>query len=123
MLVSLEVSSSRNLRNIDLQAFNKDFHTSLNSEVTGSENNVNCVINDFEKALTVTLDKHVTVTKKTCSNRVRQTCYNHEIHEARRVRHKLQKKWRKTGLENHHQLYLAQLDLVNNMIENAKKFI
>ena len=59
--------------------------------------------------------------QKTCSNRVRQPCYNHEIHEARRVRCKSENKWQKTGLEVHHQLYLDQLEPVNTIIENAKE--
>ena len=117
--VQKEVISSRNIRNIDLQAFSNDFQVSLNSEDIDSEN-VNFVINDFEKSVTVTPDKHAPVTKKTCSNRVRQPWYNHEIHEARRGR-KSEKKWRKTGLKIHHQLYLDQPDLYYTMIENAKK--
>ena len=62
--VQKEVSSSRNFRNSDTVKCNNEFQTSLNPEVIDSENNVYLVINDFEKAVTATLDKHAPVTKK-----------------------------------------------------------
>ena len=56
-----------------------------------------------------------------CSHRVHQPWYNTNIHEARRIHRKHEKKWRKTGLEVHHELYLTQNNLVNTMIEDSKK--
>ena len=75
----------------------------------------------YEKAVTSTLDKHAPATKRSCRRRVRQPWYCKDIHEARGVRRKYEKKWRKTGLEVHHQVYLEQHTLVNTMIENSKK--
>lgn len=119
--VQKEEISFRNFKNIDLDAFKNDFWSTMNCEDCISEDDVNSVIINFENALSVTVDKHAPVIKKTRSSRIHQPWYSNEIHEARRVRRRYEKQWRKTGLEVHHQLYLEQLELVNTMIENAKK--
>ena len=97
--------------------FNKSF-TLLTAKATDDADKITkCYIN----AVTHTLDRHASSTERTCSNRARQPWYNSEIHSERRVRRKLEKKWRKTGLEVDHQCYVEQNKTVNSMIEESKK--
>ncbi|XP_072015021.1 uncharacterized protein [Amphiura filiformis] len=116
-----EIISARKVKDIDSVSFESDFHSALISS-NNTPDDANAAVEMFEKAVTLTLDKHAPATERTCNRRVRQPWYGKEIHEARRVRRKLEKKWRRTGrLEVHHQLYLDQHKLVNTMIESAKK--
>ena len=55
------------------------------------------------------------------TNRPHQRWYNSDIHVARRFRRKYERMWRKSKLEVHHELYVAQRIVVNDLIDNAKK--
>ena len=115
-----EVITTRKFRSIDPKAFDNDFKLNLET-VSQTSDDINTVTEHFETATNLTLEAHAPVSTRTCSQRVRQPWYNTDIHEARRIRRKHEKKWRKTGLEVHHKLYLTQNNLVNTMIENSKK--
>ena len=54
------------------------------------------------------------------SNRCRLPWYTEEIMEARRLRRKLERKWRKSHLDQDRSCYLDQVNLVNDMITRAK---
>ena len=64
---------------------------------------------------------HAHVLKRSLNARRRQSWYNSYIDEARRVRRKFEKKWRKTGLEVYHQLYINENKTLIGLIENANK--
>ena len=115
-----QVTSTRKLRSIDSEAFCIDFNATLVSlgETSG---NVNCAVKNFETAVNTTLDKHAPASKRTSSQRIRQPWYTSDIHVARRVRRKYEKKWRRTRLEVHHEQYADQNRLVNSMIQDSKK--
>ena len=116
-----EVISSRKVKDIDSMSFESDFHSAL-IYLNINADDANAVVEMYEKVVTLTLDKHAPATERTCSCRVCQPWYSREIHEVRKVRRKLEKKWRRTGrLEVHHQLYLEQHKLANTKIESAKK--
>ena len=115
-----KVTSSRNIKNIDQQAF-KDHFSEKFSSLNANADDANVVTEGYENAITATLDIYAPATKRSCTNRARQPWYNSDIHVARRARCKCEKRWRKTRLEADHQLYLEELQRVNTMIDNAKK--
>ena len=115
-----KVTSSRNIKNIDQQAF-KDHFSEKFSSLNANADDANVVTEGYENAITATLDIYAPATKRSCTNRARQPWYNSDIHVARRARRKCEKRWRKTRLEADHQLYLEELQRVNTMIDNAKK--
>ncbi len=84
-------------------------------------NNVDCLSEAFEEYVTKTIDRYAPALEKTRPVRMRQPWYNSSIHEARRIRRKREKKWRKTRLEVHHQEYIEQNKNVSNLIDEAKK--
>jgi hypothetical protein len=118
--VQKEVIISRKVKDINPEAFHQDFFTTLTS-LGKTSNDVNSALCKYEKAAKLTLDKHAPLTKRTCSQRIRQPWYTSDIHIARRVRRKHEKIWRKTRLEVHHQLYLNQNKVVNTLIDDSKK--
>ncbi|XP_072042975.1 uncharacterized protein [Amphiura filiformis] len=71
------------------------------------------------RRLNQVLDKHAPV-KNTTRSRPSNPWYNEEIHQSRRFRRKLERKWRKSRLESDRQQYITQRTVTNEMIEMSK---
>ena len=67
---------------------------------------VESAILQYDSALRTIINKHAPV--KTITIRSEAEWYTEEIHKARRIRRKLERKWRKTGLEVDFQIYSNQ---------------
>ena len=52
-------------------SFESDFHSAL-IYLNNNTDDANAVVDMYEKAVTLTLDKHAPATERTCSRRVRQ---------------------------------------------------
>ena len=113
-------STNRNFRTIDTANFQKELKLKFNNIIAGVDY-IDCLTEAFEECTINSLDHFAPVSMKTRKTRIRQPWYNSNIHEARRIRRKCEKKWRKTRLEVHHQLYIEQNRTVNCRIEEAKK--
>ena len=105
--------SSRKLHTINQGAFQTDL--TLEFEILSQCESVNDVVMLYDRAITNTLDKHVPVKVSV------RTWYNHDIHTARRIRRRFERKWRKIKLETDRQRYVDQRMVVNNLIDNAKQ--
>ncbi|XP_072020412.1 uncharacterized protein [Amphiura filiformis] len=114
------VSVTRNFRNIDTINFQKDLNSCF-VDILTRDDNVDYLSVAFEESIIKSLDLYAPVSKKTRSTRLRQPWYNSDIHSARRIRRTCEKKWRKTRLEVHHDMYIEQNKEVNKLIDRAKK--
>ncbi|XP_072017488.1 uncharacterized protein [Amphiura filiformis] len=108
---------TRNFKDIDL----KSFHDDLISDFDSQSDTVNDLVELYNNTIKNTLDKHAPTTVRSRTNRPHQPWYNTDIHVARRLRRKYERKWRTTGLEIHRQIYIDQRKMVNEMIDTAKK--
>ncbi len=112
------VVKTRNLREINLECFQSDLLSQFESH---SCTTVDDLVELYQTTVSQVLDKHAPVEtiERTC--RPRQPWYNSEIHDARRLRRKYERKWRKSKLDVDRQLYVDQRELVNNMTDKAKQ--
>ena len=111
--------SSRKLHTINQDAFQTDL--TLEFELLSQCECVNDVVMLYDRAITITLDKHAPVKVSVRKSRPRHPWYNHDIYTARRIRRRYERKWRKTRLETDRQQYVDQRMVVNNLIDNAKQ--
>ncbi|XP_072018308.1 uncharacterized protein [Amphiura filiformis] len=114
-----EVRNCRNFRNMDQTSLNNDLVCKFKMLVSES-NNSDLVTSKYNEIITDALDTHAPNTRKVCRARVRQPWYTQDIHKARRERRRLERRWRKSKSEAHHELYIAQNNVVNSMIETAQ---
>jgi hypothetical protein len=112
-----QVIVSRKLNSMDVPSFEADFHSLLESSDPPAED----LADHYNRAVCTTLDKHAPEVRSTRSTRLHHPWYNNSIHEARRVRRKHERKWRKSRLEVDHQLYAVQREHVNSLICVAKQ--
>jgi hypothetical protein len=117
---NVETFTARKFSNIDKESFQNDLGLRFRPLATPVAD-VNNLSEAYEKTVIETLDQHAPLVTRTRNARIRQPWYNSEIHQARRLRRKHEKKWRKTRLEIHHQLYIEHNITVNSLIEKAKK--
>ena len=71
---------------------------------------VESVVQQYDSSLRTSVDKHARVKYKTITIRSEAVWYSEDIHEARRIRRKLEleRKWRKNGLEVDLQIYCSK---------------
>ena len=74
----------------------------------------------YDYTLRTIIDKHAPVKSKAITIRSEAVWYTEEIHEARRIRRKLERKWRKSGLEVDFQIYTSQRQAVTRLVHKTK---
>ena len=92
----------RDIRGINHDRFEADLLEHLAS--VGINMGVSAVVDKYEHAVISTVDVHVT--KKMKTSRRKEPWYNDDIHNARALRRSHEKRWRKTKLEIHRQIYV-----------------
>ena len=73
----------------------------------------------YDSSLRMIIDKHAPVKSKTITIRSEAVWYTEEIHEAGRIRRKLERKWRKR-LEVDFQIYINQRQAVTRLVHATK---
>ncbi|XP_072033092.1 uncharacterized protein [Amphiura filiformis] len=111
--------ASRRLNQVNQDAFQADLSTEFASFDKKYEN-VNDMAMCYDTIVRQVLDKHAPV-KNTIRSRPSNPWYNEEIHQSRRFRRKLERKWRKSRLESDRQQYITQRTVTNEMIEMSKQ--
>lgn len=71
--------------------------------------------------MTSLLDKHAPLQKKTITVRPGFPWFNNEIKEAKRVRRKYERIWRRTGLESHRVNFTRARNHTNHVMEQARR--
>jgi hypothetical protein len=110
---------SRRLNSVDQQAFQADLAREFAS--SSHSDDVNDLVACYDDSVTLTLDKHAPVKCTTRSARAWHPWYDNDIHHARRLRRKLERKWRKSRLQTDRQVYIEQRTATNVLIETSKQ--
>ena len=67
------------------------------------------------------MDKHAPIKRKEITIDRNTSWYNHSIADAKSERPKAERKWRKSRLIVHYEIYVNVREKVNNLIDQAKK--
>jgi len=110
---------SRKFRSVDQHDFQVDlaaeFVTSIQCD------NVNDLVDLYDMAVKAIVNKHAPVSSSVRSSRSVYPWYNGDIHHARRLRRRLERRWRKSRLDVDRQQYIDQRTITNEMIDSAKQ--
>ena len=75
----------------------------------------------YNATLTTVLDKHAPVVTRRVTDRPSAPWMSAEIIAAKQQRRRAERKWRKSGLVVHRQIYASHRNKVNRMIRNARR--
>ena len=104
--------TSRNTRAIDTDVFRADMARAL----AGANG-----IEEFNAAARGVLDAHAPLVTRRVPARTAAPWMTEEIHEAKQTRRQAERQWRSTLLTVHRQIYCMQRQLVNSLIDSAKR--
>jgi hypothetical protein len=110
----------RNIKSIDTDLFKKDIQESTLANADGIDD-VATLVKVYDAVLSDLLDKHAPMKERKFTIRKESPWFTSEIGEAKRARRKAERKWRKTNLTIHRQIFLEAQQHVNNLIDHAKK--
>ena len=110
--------SYRQIHKINLESFEEDIKSS--TLVTDPPNNINDLLSQYNATLLTLLNKHAPLKTKTITLRQDNPWYTEEINIANKLRRQLEKKWRRTRLHIHKEIYQNQKQAVSNLISQAK---
>ena len=116
---SSQMRQVRNFKRMDHASFEADLISELADVDT--EQGVEIVLHQYEKALKSSIDKHAPMRTRTTQSRKREPWYNDDIHNARQLRRINETRWRETKLEIHLQIFVQHRSEVNTMISRAKQ--
>ena len=125
LLPSANPVLARTMRHLrDIRGINHDrFEADLLEHLASVDINmdVSAVVDQYEHAVISTVDVHAPVTTRMKTSRRKEPWYNDDIYNARALRRSNEKRWRKTKLEIHRQIYVQHRTAVNTMITRAKR--
>ena len=75
----------------------------------------------YNNELSAALDCLAPLKTRTIVHRPDSEWYSDDIRAAKQVRRRMERKWRKSGLQVHRELFIEQRDRINTMIEAAKQ--
>ena len=108
----------RKLKMIDHAHFTRDIRES--NLITNPKSDLSGLIDQYNETLRTILEKHAPLKSKTVTLRPSNPWYNENITEAKKKRKRLERRWRKTRLQIDRDLFKAQRDLANSLINKAK---
>jgi exonuclease III len=111
------VVTYRKLRKIDLTSFSSDVREEF---ATIAETQDTIDADSYNKILGEVLDKHAPEITRRIVPHTSKPWYSDEIHQERRQRRRYERKWLKTKLEVHRQIYISQCQNVVECIKQAK---
>ena len=112
--------SFRKLKSINIDIFKTDISSS--DLLTGclQLTDVDEIVNTYSHVLTSLIDKHAPMRTKLITLRPSCPWYNQELHDAKHLRPKLERRWRKSRLTIDHEIYRTQCSLVNKLLRHAR---
>jgi hypothetical protein len=110
--------SFRKLRAIDVEAFKHDIAKSSMLQTT--QGDVDELVTAFTKGLSSLIDKHAPRRTRTITERPDCPWYTDELHEAKHLRRKLERRWQKSRLTIDHHIYRDQCIVVNKLIKQTR---
>ncbi|XP_050400117.2 RNA-directed DNA polymerase from mobile element jockey [Patella vulgata] len=111
----------RNIKAIDWSTFRVDISNS--KLLLDPMSDVNVQVNLYNNTLSALLDKHAPATNKTVTVRNSAPWYNNEVKQSKCLRHRAERKFRKTHLEIHRQIYCkAKSDHLKIISKSKQKY-
>ena len=108
----------RKLKSLDTKSFQTDIEVStLHTSPLGD---ISDAIEQYDRVLSELLEKHAPIQRKTITIRPSAPWYSEQIRDAKLLRRKYERRWRRTKLCIDHDIYKEQCKLVSNMIDNAR---
>ena len=108
----------RKIKAIDIESFKEDLRESKLCQ--DPPNVIADLVSCYGSVMTSLLDKHASLQKKTITVRPRVPWFNNEIKEAKRVRRRYERIWRRTGLESHRVNFTRARNHMNHVMEQAR---
>ena len=109
----------RKIKSINREEFNKDIKAS--DLLKKDFNDVNDLTNAYNNTLSNLLDKHAPLKSKIVTIHPTSPWYTPEIHEAKKVKRKAERIWRRTKLTVHRDIFITERNKVNKLIIKSKK--
>ena len=107
------------MRNIDPVRFPRDLGIQLAACDVGS--GVAAAAQHYHDTVVSVLEKYAPVKLRTTRSNTAKPWYSDVIHRARQLRRQCERKWLKTRLEIHRELYVRQQEQVVRLINSAKR--
>ena len=108
----------REIKKLDIDAFTLDIQQS--PLVQNRTKNISEIIDTYNEVLRKTLDKHAPLISKKVVTRHQPPWFTDEIKTAKTERRKLERKWRKSKLTIHQQMYKVSHKKVRHLCRQAK---
>jgi hypothetical protein len=111
--------TARKIREINTVELSRDIEESPLCNLNAFDSVAELVVS-YNDVLAKLLDKHAPLKTRTVTLHPQSPWYNAEIAEAKRNRRKAERRWRKSKLSVHRQLYIDARNAVKDMITKAK---
>ena len=111
--------SYRKLRSIDVESFKSDILTSEVFKLPECRD-VENLVSVYNNELSVLIDKHAPLRSKTITLRPSCPWFTEELHDAKHLKRKLERKWQSTRLTIDHSVYRNQCAIVNKTLKKAR---
>ncbi|XP_072019111.1 uncharacterized protein [Amphiura filiformis] len=111
-------TSCRDFRTVDIDQLMMDLTTELASLM--SIMNVDEQVQFYDATVCDVLDRYCPIQSRNRTIRPRVPWYNDDIHLARRVKRRLERRWRKSKLDTDREAYVVQLGVLSELIHSAK---
>ena len=109
----------RKIKSIDREEFISDLKTS--HFMRQEYNDVNELTNAYNETLSNLLDRHAPLKSKTVTIHPTSPWYTPEIHEAKKIKRKAERTWRRTRLTVHREIFITERNNVNKHISKSKQ--
>ena len=109
----------RTIRKVNSELFANDL--SQNLVAVTSDMDVNTIASNYVHVTRDVMDKHAPLRKITIKGGTNKSWYNDDIHEARVERRRLERQYKKSGLQVHKELWERQSQLVIHKIKECKQ--
>jgi len=108
----------RKLHSIDYNTFCNDITDS--PLIMEPSSDLDVLVDQYDNVLRSLLDCHAPTKQRIITVRPSAPWYSTEIAQNKRIRRKLERKWRSTRLPSDREKYVHQCSVVNNLIDSAK---
>ena len=115
----VENRNTRNIKDVDHTELSKDL-----SSICIDCTDPNIFVEQLNSKLDTIISKHAPITEKKITIRPNTAWYNAALRNAKVIKRRLERKWRKSGKPDDYQLFRKQCDIVNkSLLECKQKFI
>ena len=78
------------------------------------------LVSNYTDGLSALIDKHAPLHTRVITLRPSSPWFNEELHDAKHLKRKLERQWRRTKLTVHHEIYRNQCAVVNKLLKETR---